>query len=115
MFARSGFVVLSGRPVLRLDSGGRDGGRAMNARVLDPIRVLVADDEGPIRDAICDLVGLEADMEIAGLAPDADEAITLAQRLQPDVALLDVKMFGGGGRAAAEIAIVSPATKSVAL
>jgi len=79
------------------------------------IRVLVADDEGAIRDAICDLVGLEADMEIAGLAPDADEAITLAQRLQPDVALLDVKMFGGGGRAAAEIAIVSPATKSVAL
>ena len=80
-----------------------------------PIRVLVADDQKAIREAICDLVEIEDDMEIAGVAPGADEAIALAQKLQPDVALLDVKMLGGGGRAVKEIAVVSPETKSLAL
>src|SRR5262245_20265399 len=81
----------------------------------DRIRVLVVDDEQPLREAICDLLAGEADMEVAGAAPDAEEAIVLAQRSQPDVALLDVKMLGGGVRAAAEIASVSPETKVVAL
>ena len=80
-----------------------------------PIRVLVADDEQPLRDAICDLVGGESDMDVAGAATDADEAIALAQETAPDVALLDVKMPGGGARAATQIASVSPETKVIAL
>jgi len=88
---------------------------SVSAKTARRIRVLVADDERVIRDAIRDLVEVQVDMEVVGLAPDAEEAIALANRLQPDVALLDVKMFGGGGRAVAEIAVVSPPTKSVAL
>ena len=80
-----------------------------------PIRVLVADDEQPLRDAICDLVGGESDMDVAGAATDADEAIALAQETAPDVALLDVKMPGGGARAATQIAFVSPETNVIAL
>ena len=87
----------------------------MKAEEAERIRVLVADDESAIREAICDLVGLEPDMEIVAVAVDGEEAIALAQQVQPHVALLDVKMFGGGGRTAAEIAIVAPTTKSVAL
>jgi PAS domain S-box-containing protein len=87
----------------------------MTAKTSQQIRVLVADDQRVVRDAIGDLVESQADMEIVGLAPDAEEAIELAHRLQPDVALLDVKMFGGGGQAVGEIGVVSPATKSVAL
>ena len=47
---------------------------------------------------------------------DADQAIAIAAREQPDVALLDVRMpRGGGPRAAREIAQVSPGTELIAL
>jgi PAS domain S-box-containing protein len=86
------------------------------ATLAPPIRVLVAEDEHPLHDALCDLVGAEPGLELAGSAMDAEEAIEKAQSLQPDVALLDVRMPGGGGpRAVREIGEVSPATRSVAL
>jgi PAS domain S-box-containing protein len=80
-----------------------------------PIRVLVVDDESSVREAICDVVAREADMEIAGAAADADTAVALARESQPDVALIDVKMAGGGGQAATGIASAAPATKVIAL
>ena len=79
------------------------------------IRVLVADDQKPLREAICDLVAGEPDMEVSEAAADADEAIALVQRTGADVALIDVRMAGGGAHAAAEIAAVSPETKVIAL
>ena len=87
----------------------------MSAKTTKRIRVLVADDQSAIRDALRDLVEIEADMEVVASAPDAERAVALAQWLQPDVAVLDVKMSGGGARAVADIGVVSPATKSVAL
>ena len=79
------------------------------------IRVLVVDDEQSVRDAVCDLITNEADMEVVGAAPGAEEAMVLARQSHPDVAILDVKMLGGGSRGAAKIASVSPGTKVVAL
>jgi PAS domain S-box-containing protein len=73
------------------------------------------DDKAAIREGLCDLVGDQVDMEVLGAAPDADQAIELARRFQPDVALLDVKMPGGGAGAAEGIAAVSPGTRVVAL
>ena len=93
-------------------SGGASTG---TQRPPDPIRVLVADDEQSLREALCDLVAAEVDMEVVGAASDAEEAISLAQQTAPDVALLDVKMAGGGAHAAAQIAVVSPKTRVVAL
>jgi DNA-binding NarL/FixJ family response regulator len=81
----------------------------------EPIRVLIVDDELPVLEALGDLIAAESDMEAAGVALDAEEARAVAERSRPDVALLDVKMPGGGARAALEIASVSPETRIVAL
>lgn len=80
------------------------------------IRVLIADDNQHSREALRALIGLEADLEVVGAAVDAEEAITLASQHAPDVAIVDVRMPGGGGRRAAEgIALASPTTTVIAL
>ncbi|GAA2641922.1 response regulator transcription factor [Dactylosporangium fulvum] len=56
------------------------------------IRILVADDEHLIRDAIAGLLDLEDDLEVVGHAASGDEALAAALRLHPDVALLDLQM-----------------------
>ena len=81
----------------------------------DRIRVMLVDDEQPVREAIRDLIAGEADMEVTGTAVDAEGAVALAQETNPDVALVDVKMRGGGARATEGIRLVSPATKVVAV
>ncbi len=83
---------------------------------MDRIRVLIADDEESVLDVLTALMAAESDLEIAGSARDAETAIRLATSEQPDVAILDVRMPGGGGpRAAREILRRSPASKVIAL
>ena len=83
---------------------------------MSTIRVLVADDEEAVRMALTELVGSDPDMDVVAEATDADEAIAAALETHPDVALVDVKMPGGGGpRVAREIRDASPATRVVAL
>lgn len=80
------------------------------------IRLMLADDEAPVLEAICELVATDRRIDVVGTARDANEAIDLAERQAPDVALLDVRMPGGGGRRAArEIRRRSPSTRIVAL
>jgi EAL domain-containing protein (putative c-di-GMP-specific phosphodiesterase class I)/DNA-binding NarL/FixJ family response regulator len=64
------------------------------------IRVLLAEDDIVLRDAMRDLVSGESSLEFVGAAADAVEAIILAVKHRPDVVLLDVRMPGGGGPAA---------------
>ncbi len=83
---------------------------------MERIRVLIAEDEVAVRGALADLVSSDPEMDVVGTAADADEAIEIAERELPDVALVDVKMPGGGGpRAAREIRKLSPQTHVVAL
>lgn len=80
------------------------------------IRVLIADDEQSIREALADVIGREPGLELAGVAADAEEAVKLARTISPDVALLDVRMpMGGGQTAASGIHRVSPNTFVIAL
>ncbi len=80
------------------------------------IRVLIADDDPDIREALRALIGHEPDLELVGAAVDAEVAVTLARRHAPDVAIVDVRMPRGGGRRAAEgIALASPNTTVIAL
>ena len=82
---------------------------------MDRIRVLIADDEQIVRESLASVIGSDPSLEIVGSAGDAQGAIDLAAWRLPDVALLDVRMPGGGPRAAAEIARLSPSTRVLAL
>jgi len=79
------------------------------------LSVLVCDDDPMIRHALCEMFGEEPDLEVVAVARDTDEAIALAERHTPAVAVLDVRMPGGGGaRAAREIGSRSPGTRILA-
>jgi DNA-binding NarL/FixJ family response regulator len=79
------------------------------------LRVIVADDDPMIRMALSEVLAAEADLDVVAVAEDADQAIELAAVHTPDVAVLDVRMPGGGGpRAAREIRIRSPRTQLLA-
>jgi PAS domain S-box-containing protein len=100
--------------VTPLDTSLFPSGRS-TADVASPIRVLLAEDEEPLRSAISDLITSEPGLEIVGAVGDAAEAIELAAATLPDVALVDVRMPGGGAKAAKGIKGVSPTTQVVAL
>lgn len=77
--------------------------------------MLIAEDDPVVRQVLVDLMSDDECLDCAGVAVDASEAIDLARRIQPDVAVLDVKMPGGGGpRAARNIRSVSPQTRIIA-
>ncbi len=81
-----------------------------------PIRVLVAEDAPVMRTALAALISADPALELVGMAEDAVEAIELARATRPDVAVVDVKMPGGGGsRATREILWHSPETRVLAL
>lgn len=65
------------------------------------IRLLVADDQALVRGALVALLGLESDIEVVAEVGRGDEVVSAAQRVKPDVALLDVDMPGIDGIAAA--------------
>ena len=80
------------------------------------IRVIVADDDPVAREVAAAYIDADEGLVLAGAAEDADEAAVLAEREQPDAALIDVEMPGGGGEAAVrQIAERSPGTAVVAL
>lgn len=56
------------------------------------IRVLVADDHAIVRKGICALLATEPGIEVVGEARDGNDAIAAAQKLQPDVILMDLVM-----------------------
>lgn len=82
----------------------------------DRIRVLVAEDEETVLDVLSVLLAADPAIDLVATARDAERAIALASSERPDVALLDVRMPGGGGpRAAREITRRSPETRIVAV
>jgi DNA-binding NarL/FixJ family response regulator len=56
------------------------------------IRLLLVDDQPLFRQGLSSLLSLEEDLEIVGEANHGKEAITLAEELQPEVILMDVRM-----------------------
>jgi DNA-binding NarL/FixJ family response regulator len=79
------------------------------------IRVLLADDHAIVREGVRSLLEREG-FEVAGEASDGHELLNLAQRLRPDVAIIDVGMpVLNGIDAARELRKISPATKIILL
>jgi DNA-binding NarL/FixJ family response regulator len=58
----------------------------------DPIRVLVADDHAVVRQGLRTFLGLQDGLEVVGEAADGAEAVAAAERLAPDVVLMDLVM-----------------------
>ena len=89
---------------------------ATTAAIKPPdIRVLVADDEEIMRDALVELIELTPGMMPVAVASSAEEASAAAEAHRPDVALVDVRMPGGGITATREILRRSPLTRVLAL
>ncbi len=82
----------------------------------NPIRILLADDHTVLRAGLRALLAPQPDLEVVGEASDGGEAVRLAQRLQPDVVVMDIGMPGVGGiDATAWIKRELPATKVLIL
>ena len=79
------------------------------------IRILVAEDDPGVRAALVGLIQAEPAFQLAGEVAGAAEAVEVAAKQQPDVAVIDVRMPGGGGPAAVRgIKRRSPATRMLA-
>ena len=61
------------------------------------IRVLIADDHGVLRAGLHALLNSEPEMEVVGEAADAEQTLSLAKELHPDIVLMDLSMPKGGG------------------
>jgi len=81
-----------------------------------PIRVLIADDQRVVRDGLTMLVGLIEGVEVVGTAADGIEAVERAEREQPDVVLMDLRMPGmDGAEATHQIRATLPDTQVLVL
>jgi DNA-binding NarL/FixJ family response regulator len=61
------------------------------------IRILLVDDQALLRVGFRMLLDAESDLEVVAEAGDGAEAVVLAERLRPDVILMDVRMPGMDG------------------
>ncbi len=81
-----------------------------------PIRVLLVDDHGIVREGLRAYLELEPDLEVVGEARDGREAVRRTMELQPDVVLMDLVMpTMDGVEATAEIKAQRPETHVIVL
>jgi DNA-binding NarL/FixJ family response regulator len=66
-----------------------------------PIRVLVVDDDAPFRVALGEMLTFDERFVVAGSASSGEAALTFAASAQCDLVVMDVRMPGMGGLAAA--------------
>ena len=76
-------------------------------------RVLVVDDDDPLREALVELLQQKG-FVVVGQASNGPEAVTLAQQSSPDVVLIDFRMPGMDGlEATSLIKASSPVTQAI--
>jgi DNA-binding NarL/FixJ family response regulator len=63
----------------------------------DEIRVLIVDDHAVVREGLRTFLELQDDMQVVGEAGDGDDAVAVAERVLPDVVLMDLVMPGVDG------------------
>jgi DNA-binding NarL/FixJ family response regulator len=68
--------------------------------VADRVRVLVVDDHPVVRQGLRTFLDLQDDLEVVGESADGQSCVDDAERLRPDVILLDLRMPGADGVAA---------------
>lgn len=78
-------------------------------------KVLLVEDHASFREALATVMDIEDDLEAVGEVERADEAAPAAERLRPDVALVDLDLPGGGILALDELRRRCPATACIVL
>jgi DNA-binding NarL/FixJ family response regulator len=80
------------------------------------LRVVVADDHPVYREGLAMVLGSLPGVSVVGEAGDGHEAVALAERLRPDVVLMDLSMPGlGGVEATRRIVTGSPGVQVLVL
>ena len=80
------------------------------------IRVLLVEDQQLIRSGLSTMIGLQPDMEIVGEADNGRSAVELAQKLSPDIVLMDIAMPELNGiDATQQVAALDPHPKIIVL
>ncbi len=80
------------------------------------LRVVVADDQRAVREALATVLDAEPGIEVVGVAADGDEAVAMAHALSPAVVLMDLRMPNADGVSATRrLAAELPDVKVVVL
>jgi two-component system, NarL family, nitrate/nitrite response regulator NarL len=80
------------------------------------VRILVADDQEPVRKRICGALSSRADLEVCAEASNGQEAVEMTRALNPDLVILDITMpLLNGLEAARQIREFAPDTPIVIL
>ena len=88
----------------------------MTAEAGRPIRVLLVDDHAVVRKGLCALFEREPGIDVAGEAESGEQVVAMAERLRPDVILMDLEMPGiSGAEATRRISAARPDAKIVVL
>src|SRR6476661_8262941 len=70
---------------------------------MEDIKVLIADDQGLIRESLSIVLNIEDQITVVGLAEDGNEAVQLCENLSPDVVLMDINMPNMDGVSATKL------------
>jgi DNA-binding NarL/FixJ family response regulator len=82
----------------------------------DPTTVLLVDDHALFREGVAEIFAAEESLRVVGEAASGEEAIALAQELNPDVVLLDIEMPGlGAEETLRRILRTSPSSQVIVL
>jgi DNA-binding NarL/FixJ family response regulator len=83
---------------------------------MEPIRILIVEDQTLMRQGLRTILDLEPGLQVVGEAADGERGMHLALALRPDVILMDVQMPGMNGiEAIAAICAVWPEARIVIL
>ena len=80
------------------------------------LRILLADDHETVREGLRMILNAQPDMQVVATAGDGREAVTQAERMTPDVVIMDISMPGLNGLAATvQLTEKCPAAKVLTL
>ncbi len=84
--------------------------------MVEPIRIVIAEDQGMLLGALSALLELESDIRVVAKGHNGDEALQLVEQHQPDILLTDIEMPGKTGLDVAQVLFTQKsATKVIVL
>lgn len=84
--------------------------------MVEPIRIVIAEDQGMLLGALSALLELESDIRVVAKGHNGDEALQLVEQHRPDILLTDIEMPGKTGLDVAQVLFTQKsATKVIVL